>query len=176
MALPPFRRVPYDASQATSRMSDLVLRGGDIRAQGELRGGAIWGGMVNQLGQIAGKTLGDLAAYREEAPRREAQQLALGKLRREHKGVIQPPFVGHRECYISKRHGRPSAVLKAITALLNARAWAAVRPLPMEYMRRRPAVYDSGVPLLLPANTKNGRAKVTEPTTLVLLAASDPPR
>ena len=39
-----------------------------------------------------------------------------------------------------EHHALPSAVLKAITAALNAAAWAALKPVPNEYILRVAAV------------------------------------
>jgi hypothetical protein len=63
-----------------------------------------------------------------------------------------------------------------MTALENARACAAVRPLPIEYMRRRAAEKVLAVPLLFRANTKKFLVCEVGETEVELLAADEPPR
>ncbi|MHB1260326.1 MAG: hypothetical protein ACYC2H_01280 [Thermoplasmatota archaeon] len=53
-------------------MSDLALELGNVKATGSLRKGAAWGGAVQQVGQIAQRTMADLAEYKEQEPFRES--------------------------------------------------------------------------------------------------------
>lgn len=70
----PYQARPYDGSQGARRLSDLALDAGDVRAQGSLRRGAAWGGALRDVGQIAQRTMADLAEYEESKPIREAEQ------------------------------------------------------------------------------------------------------
>jgi hypothetical protein len=52
-------------------IADLIMRRGDIQAQSALRSGDIWGGAINQLGQIASQTYG---AHQEQKAQTEQSQ------------------------------------------------------------------------------------------------------
>lgn len=58
-------------------MSDLALREGDIAATGALRSGEAWANGVQGVAGAISKTMGDLAAYAEEQPAREARNAQL---------------------------------------------------------------------------------------------------
>lgn len=78
--LAPYQARPYTPD--SRRMADLALREGDIAAQGHLARGAAWSGMLSDLANITGRSLMGVAAYKEDAPRREAEQLAVQEGRR----------------------------------------------------------------------------------------------
>lgn len=73
MGIGPYQARPYDNSRNAARLSDLAERQGEITATGHLRGGQIWGGAVERIGDIGGKMMSDLAEERETRPIRDAQ-------------------------------------------------------------------------------------------------------
>jgi hypothetical protein len=76
MPLPPYQSRPYDYGP-TSRLSDLIRQRGSVGAEAELRNAAVRSRMAQDLAGVASQTLSSLAKYQEDAPRREAQTLAL---------------------------------------------------------------------------------------------------
>lgn len=69
------------------RLADLILAEGQARAQGVIGAGQAWGGAVQDLGQIANRTLSSLLQHRQDAPRRELETLQLTGLKREARDV-----------------------------------------------------------------------------------------
>src|SRR3990167_2094624 len=64
--------MPY---QSRRNLSALLLEQGNARANAELQSGQAWAGAVQNLGQIAGRTLTDLAQYKADAPNRAAEAM-----------------------------------------------------------------------------------------------------
>src|SRR5574341_2614481 len=54
------------------RISELMLRRGEIQAEGARRSGDIWGRTVGQLGQIAGEGFGQWHAAKEQSNQEKA--------------------------------------------------------------------------------------------------------
>jgi len=74
MGIGPYQARPYDNSRGMSRMADLALHRGEIEAEGALRSGQAWASGVQQVGQIAGRTMADLAEYQDQKPIRDAER------------------------------------------------------------------------------------------------------
>ena len=81
--LPPFRREPYNNRAATASMASLIRSRGDIEAQGALAQGNARAQMWSGIGQTVGNTMASLVEYKMDAPRREAEQLALTEAKRQ---------------------------------------------------------------------------------------------
>ena len=72
----------YD-DRGADRISDLILRAGDIAAQNKMQQGDIWGGTVAGLGQLAGGAIQDYQAQKAaqaKAQQEQEQKRALGGL------------------------------------------------------------------------------------------------
>lgn len=65
----------YRGYHPGARISDLMLRQGDIQAEGAARSGAIWGNTIGNLGQIASSAIGQYAE--QSAQKEQAQALAI---------------------------------------------------------------------------------------------------
>ena len=77
--MPRYGVIPYSPGAAdryddrgADRISDLILRAGDIAAQNKMQQGDIWGGTVANLGQLAGQTMQEYGAQKAASEREEA--------------------------------------------------------------------------------------------------------
>lgn len=73
MPLPPYQRPMYDDRGATARMSDLILRRGQIQADLALRQGDTSARLAHNLGNIASGTMADLVSLSEKRKAQERQ-------------------------------------------------------------------------------------------------------
>lgn len=75
MPLPPYQRPMYDDRGSTARMSDLILRRGQIQADLALRQGDTSARLAQNLGSIASGTMADLVSLSEKrkADQRQAR-------------------------------------------------------------------------------------------------------
>lgn len=72
MGIGPYITRPYQRD--TGRISQLMLRRGQVVADGERERGAIWGGAAQQIGQIAAQTMGDLGRWKAGEPERKYRE------------------------------------------------------------------------------------------------------
>jgi hypothetical protein len=91
----PFARPAFDNSRNTARLSDLILRRGQIEAEGLRDQGAIWG----QMGQNIAGSMSDLGKRLADEPRRKLQQAQEEKVMRQNKreeefGALQKQISG----------------------------------------------------------------------------------
>lgn len=73
MPLPPYQRPMYDDRGSTARMSDLILRRGQIQADLALRQGDTSARLAQNLGSIASGTMADLVSLAEKRKAQERQ-------------------------------------------------------------------------------------------------------
>jgi hypothetical protein len=59
---------PQERLQQPNRISELLLRAAEAQAEGQRRGGAIWGGALSNLGQTIGNTISDMQEQKARAP------------------------------------------------------------------------------------------------------------
>lgn len=70
-------RIATDRSAPIIRnMTDLILQGGDIRGRQALQSGSVWGGAIQNLGQILGQGTQNYFGMRKEEQAAEAERLA----------------------------------------------------------------------------------------------------
>lgn len=68
--MPPFGSSPY--APGNSRISEIILRAGDAQARAQLEKGAIWSGLAQNLGNIAGQAVEQYGVQKAASEREKA--------------------------------------------------------------------------------------------------------
>lgn len=86
----PFVPGTYDYRPG-ERIADLIMRSGDVAAQRQARSGEIWGGAVNQLGQIASDAI---KKHQEDEDQRQVGGAISAATAKQYPSATQPGPVG----------------------------------------------------------------------------------